>query len=429
MDLRRKVIDKGVVRNIFHRLLPNRIHTIADAANWNVKHHSNAHSSPQSASLPSDSPLQPAGMIKAKEQIANLPAYKPTPIISATDLAAAIGVKELWIKDETNRFGVGSFKPLGGTIAALHLLRNAEAKGFSASDLVLSTASAGNHGIGLAWASRQAGCACRIYISTGVKESMAERMRSLGATVHRVDGDYEDSVAACREESAANGWHLVQDVSWEGYEEIPQRIYEGYTVLSAEVVEQLADAGAETPTHVFVNTGVGGLACGVCAHFWSSYGAARPRFVVVEPKAAACCMHSAKVGQWESLPPSPELTVQTGLDCRVPAPLAWKILHPGATDFVSIGDECVRPTIQILADSARPIVAGESAVARCGHDDISHCELFVRNTSHLPPQNQRYCPPLRMSCITPESKYVNQVITLTQSSHESSAPWIAAWAW
>ena len=370
MNLRRKVVDNSAVRNVFHRLLPARIHTVTDAANWNVIQHNNAHASPQSASLPSNSPLQPAGMTKARENIANLPAYKPTPIISANDLATELGVKELWIKDETSRFGVGSFKPLGGTIAALHLLHSAKARGLSANDLVLSTASAGNHGIGLAWASRQAGCACKIYISTSVKESMAERMRSLGATVHRVDGDYEDSVAACREDSSANGWHLVQDVSWEGYEEIPRRIYEGYTVLSAELVEQLSDAGADVPTHVFVNTGVGGLASGVCAHLWSVYGHTRPRFVVVEPKAAACCMHSAKVGRWDSLPPSAEATVQTGLDCRVPAPLAWKVLHPGASDFVSIGDECVKPTIQTLANSAQPIVAGESAVARFGHGRI-----------------------------------------------------------
>ena len=365
MEIRLSInrINNGTVRNIFHRLI-TQIHTTAEAASWNVVHHSNAHAAPRSASLPRSFPLQPSGMMNARKHVASLPAYEPSPMISANDLAMAAGIKELWIKDETNRFGVGSFKPLGGAIAAQHLLQSTKALGMSAEDLVLSTASAGNHGLGLAWASRQAGCACNVYIAAGVSEPMARRIRSLGATVHRVEGDYEDSVAECRKDSAANRWQLVQDVSWEGYEEIPQRIYEGYTVLSAELVEQLSAARAESPTHILVNTGVGGLASAVCSHLWSAYGASRPRFVVVEPQAAACCMHSAKVGRCESLPPSSDLTVQTGLDCRVPAPLAWKVLETGASDFVSIGDECVRPTIEALAHCAQPIVAGESAVAR-----------------------------------------------------------------
>ena len=208
----------------------------------------------------------------------------------------------------------------------------------------------------------------RLIASTG--EPIANRMRAFGARVHRVEGNYEASLAACRGEAEARGWRIVQDVDWEGYQEVPRRIFEGYTVLSAEMVEQVAAAGAPPPTHVFVNTGVGGLACAVCAHLWTAYGAARPRFVVVEPRAAACCLHSARQGRCATLPPEDEEvlkgTVQVGLDCKEPAPLAWRVLAPGAADFVSIGDECVAPCVQLLEALPAPLHAGKSAVASLG---------------------------------------------------------------
>ncbi|KAL1495536.1 hypothetical protein AB1Y20_016900 [Prymnesium parvum] len=331
---------------------------LAAASTWPVRHLPNLRVAPPSVAYPSTLPLQLAGCERARSRIASWAEYEPSALLAAPRLAARLGVRELWLKDETRRLGVGSFKPLGGAYAVDTLA----SRGGSA----FSTASAGNHGVGLAWGCRRARAACHVFVHGGVPERQAEKMRALGATVHRVEGDYEASVEACKEMSAAAGWQVVQDVSWEGYEQIPEAIYSGYQVIAAEMVDQWAAEGAQPPTHVFVNAGVGGLAAAVCSHLWARYGERRPRFVCVEPDAADCLMLSAKKGAMAACPPSDATTVQVGLDCRAPASLAWRVLEVGANDFVAIGDEVVQPCIDELASLPTPLKAGESAVAGLG---------------------------------------------------------------
>ena len=139
---------------------------LTSAASWRVEHHSNTERASPDASMPTE--LTVEGMAWAREQATQLPAYDPSPLLAAPELALECGLGQLWLKDETHRLGVGSFKPLGGAIAAKHLLAEVEAKGGQASELVLATASAGNHGLGLAWSCRQAGCSCEVFLSTNV---------------------------------------------------------------------------------------------------------------------------------------------------------------------------------------------------------------------------------------------------------------------
>ena len=340
---------------------------VAAAAAWPVLHQRNAGAAPRATILPKSMPLQLADHQRALARITRWPEYQVTPLHECSELAAALGIGALYIKDETGRLGIGSFKGLGGAFAVEELLDH-RLKSASTSAPSITTASAGNHGIGLAWACHRLSVPCHVFLSQSVAESQAMRIRGHGGTVHRVDGGYEASLAAARRAADEHGWLLVQDVDWAGYEAVPRDIFAGYTVLAGEICEQL-DAPL---THVIVNAGVGGLASAVCAHFWARYGAARPRFVSAEPRAADCLLHSARLGRCAELPAArvaAESTRQTGLDCKVPAPLAWRVLARGLDDCVAVPDDVIAPCVRLLADPdalAPPIRAGESAVAGLG---------------------------------------------------------------
>merc|ERR1719401_1361053 len=123
---------------------------------------------------------------------------------------------------------------------------------------------------------------------------MADRIRSFGATVHRIEGGYADALAAARRASESEGWTIVQDVTWDGYSDIPRQIFEGYTMIAEEMIEEWAAVGAQLPTHIFVNAGIGGLSTGVCSHLWARLAHQRPRFIAVEPLAADCLLRAAR---------------------------------------------------------------------------------------------------------------------------------------
>ena len=339
--------------------------TLQEAAAWTIRHHANPNAAPPSTLLPEQMPLQLTDHARAAARISLWPEYAPTPLRSCPGLAQTLGVHSLHLKDETQRLGgVGSFKALGGAFAVEEMVRR------SGTSACFATASAGNHGIGLAWGCRRLGVPCHVFLSTSVDEMQADRVRAYGGTVHRVDGTYEDSLAAAQRASEVNGWSIVQDVDWVGYERVPRDIFSGYTVLAGEIVDQLESDTAPPPTHVLVNAGVGGLASAVCTHLWARYGSERPRFITVEPSAADCLLHSARTGRMDQLPAeriASESTRQTGLDCKVPTALAWSVLESGANDFVAVPDEVVTPCIELLGSlSPEPIRAGESAVAGLG---------------------------------------------------------------
>ena len=258
------------------------------------------------------------------------------------------------VEIQPSRWGISPFKALGGAYAAEEL----QQRGHVAATV---TASAGNHGVGLAWGSKRLNLPCNVFLGAHVAERQAERIRAHGAVVHRVEGGYETSLAAARDAADREGWSLVQDVDSEGYEQVPRDIYAGYTVLAREMTEAME----APPTHVIVNAGVGGLASAVCAHLWARYAERRPRFVVAEPSAAACLLASARAGECVAVSSEPT-TVQTGLDCREPAAIAWQVLASGADDFVSVPDDVIAPCVRLLGGLDPPIAAGDSAVAGLG---------------------------------------------------------------
>ncbi len=313
----------------------------------------------------------------ARTEIIEWTGYEPTPLVTLPALASKVGVGAILYKHEGPRFGLGSFKALGGSYAAQCVLQReltrqtgqqvtladvrtgkyrAECAG-----ITLVSATDGNHGRSLAWGCQYFGAPCRIYIHAQVSEGRATAMRDLGADVIRIKGDYDASVALAKKEAEENGWFVVSDTSWPGYSQPPRDVMSGYGVMTQEI----CDALDQPPTHIFLQGGVGGLAAGVIAGLRQHWGDNAPRVIIVEPELAACLFESARNGAATSVTINEE-TLMAGLSCGEPSELAWEILAEEASDFLTIPESVVAPAVRLLArplEGDQAIEAGESAVA------------------------------------------------------------------
>ena len=223
------------------------------------------------------------------------PAYAPTPLVDLPELATALGVASVLIKDEGRR-PLGSFKALGGVYAGLRAL--GRAAGVSAQALLdpargrrslpaLVCASAGNHGLSVAAAARLAGTRARVFMSQAIPEARAARIAAKGAEVVRAAGSFDDAVSAAIEAARAGGDLLIPDTSRDPDDPVVGDVVAGYGIIAQEVRAQLTAARRLAPTHLFVQAGVGGLAAAMTAGL-SATLAPPARIVVVEPEGAAC---------------------------------------------------------------------------------------------------------------------------------------------
>jgi diaminopropionate ammonia-lyase len=316
---------------------------------------------------------------RAKAEIASWPGYAPTPLVALPGLAARLNLGAIAYKDEGRRFGLKSFKALGGAYAVLcllqeHLARRHGVAGASAADLVagrcrdlvrdvtVATATDGNHGRSVAWGAEMFGCRCIIYLHEHVSLAREAEIARLGAEIRRVPGSYDDSVRLCAEDARANGWLLVADTSVGGEARVPAMVMQGYTLLVDEMMAAPEGAGA---THVFVPGAVGGLAAAVVGPLWETMGPARPRIVVVEPMRADCISRSLARGELTAVPGD----VNTFMACLAAgevSPAAWTVLRCGLDDAVAIPDEAAKEAMRLLAeglDGDPPLVSGESGCA------------------------------------------------------------------
>ncbi len=284
--------------------------------------------------------LTPRDFATAQAEIMAWDGYAPTPLVSLDALALRIGVGAVLYKHEGPRFGLGSFKALGGAYAALRVLQREISKRVGkevsladihagknrdeAAKITLVSATDGNHGRSLAWGCERFGAPCRIYIHAEVSEGRVEAIRNFGAEVICIEGDYDDSVDLAKSEAEANGWFVVSDTSWPGYSKPPRDVMAGYGVMTREICETMD----EPPTHVFLQGGVGGLAAGVVAGLRQNWGDRAPRVVIVEPELAACLYESAKAGRATRVVVDEE-TIMAGLSCGEPSEMAWEILAEG----------------------------------------------------------------------------------------------------
>jgi diaminopropionate ammonia-lyase len=299
-----------------------------------------------------------------------------TPLHSLPDLAAELGVGEILVKDESERSVLGSFKALGAPIALVRLIlrqfpdqrfdtRGLLAGEYSAAlaDFTVISATDGNHGRALAAAAQSLGCRCVIVLHANVSMEREEAIADYGAEIVRISGNYDESVEEAAALAAKNDWLVVSDTSYDGYEEIPRDVMQGYGTIAAEIIE--AAAGGAAFTHVFLQGGVGGLAAGIASYLWELYGAQRPTFIVVEPEQADCLYQSAIAGRAAKATGSVD-SVMAGLACGETSPLAWRFLQSSIDFFMTIHDgEAVSAMRRLAAGSPRdiPLVAGESAVA------------------------------------------------------------------
>ncbi len=314
-----------------------------------------------------------------------IPGYKVTPLRSLENLSNMIGLGGIYVKDEAQRLTLNSFKVMGGSFAIFRLIE----KKLGLSDdqmsyeyllspechekiegLVITSATDGNHGKGIAWASQKLGLKCVIYVHKETSKPRIEAIERYGAKVIVVDGNYDDAVRKCAEDAKENGWQIVSDTSWDGYTEIPTWIMQGYTTMLLEAQEQFLGIGLTKPTHVFVQAGVGALAASVIGFYAALFKDDPPKFIVVEPEKAACVYETAKANDGEIHSVKGDLdTIMAGLACGDPSPIAWEVLDGCADVFMKVPDYTAARGMRILAVPLKGdpfVISGESGAVTLG---------------------------------------------------------------
>lgn len=326
---------------------------------------------------------------KVQDLLLRCPVAGVTALLDSPEMAAALGVEHLWIKDERDRMGLGSFKALG---AAYVIAREAdtrfqgnwdrtpEAVAGALADVTYVTASAGNHGLSVAAGARVFGAKAVVVLSENVPEGFAQRLQRYGALVLREGIDYEESMAASKELAEEEGWTLLSDSSWPGYTDIPRQVMEGYLVIGAEAAEQV-EAIAYPPTHLFVQAGIGSLAASIAAfarHQWGD----QPVIVVVEPDRAPCLTESIRAGR--AVRADGPVSNMGRLDAKEPSHLALIALARDADVFVTVSDEEALDTVRFLDQHGiATTTSGAAGVAGLQHGGRDRQEMFLDGSSRV----------------------------------------------
>lgn len=313
---------------------------------------------------------------------ATLPGYEPTPLVKLDGFAQALGVSAVYLKDESKRFGLNAFKALGGSWAiADYLKETLKLKGeltferlkdalAGREPITFITATDGNHGRGVAWTARVLGQKAVVYMPKGSAAERLENIRAQGAQAKITEYNYDDTVRMAARDAQENGWVLVQDTAWPGYETIPTRIVQGYGTLAMEIVEQLRDRGEDAPTHLFLQAGVGSFAGAVLGCMVETYGKDYPITTIMEPDKADCVYRSAAADDGKLHFVTGDMdTMMAGLACGEPCTVVWPVLNSFADAFVSCDDETAAQGMRLLGkpcgnDSV--VVSGESGAVGAG---------------------------------------------------------------
>ncbi len=317
--------------------------------------------------------LPNGGFRRARADILAWPGYAPTPLHALPGIAREAGIAALHIKDESGRFGLGSFKALGGAYAlagvlSAELARRGAALSATAADLfagryaaetqtiTVACATDGNHGRSVAWGAQRFGAACAIFVHEGVSQGRIDAIARFGAAIHVVPGTYDDAVRAAAAAADRQGWFIVSDTSWPGYTEVPREVMQGYRVMAEEALDQWP---GPPPTHVVIQGGVGGVAAAVSVSARTRLEPA-PALIVVEPERAACLLASAAAGAPTPVGGTLD-TVMAGLACGEPSLIAWQELERAAAAFLAIPDAAAVDAMRRLAREG--IVSGEAGAA------------------------------------------------------------------
>ena len=305
--------------------------------------------------------------------------YKPTPLVNLIKLSNKLKLNNIFYKDESKRFNLKSFKALGGAYAVEKTTQGNK-------NIIVATATAGNHGRSVAWGAQRLGLKCKIFISEYVSEARANSMRKLDAEVIRVNGNYEKSLERCISESNKNGWEIVQDVAWENYEYVPKLTMAGYSVMIKEISNQTD----QYITHVFLQAGVGGMASGAIAGI-AKYFKRIPKIIIVEPENADCVLKSVENGSLQKVNIKKE-SIMGGMSCGEVSLVPWKILKESVNSCTSVTDENVDLTVAMLKNkilSDVEIVGGECStpgiisLVACANDSEIRKNLELEESSNI----------------------------------------------
>ncbi len=314
-----------------------------------------------------------------------IPGFRRSPLKGLANLAQRLGLGGIWVKDESMRLDLQSFKVLGGSYAIYQLIRQRLGLGdqeisyadltggelrAKLGDLTFAAATDGNHGRGVAWAATQLGFKSIIYVHKLTSRSRIQAIERNGARVVVIDGNYDDAVRQVFADARRNNWLVVSDTAWEGYEDIPRWVIQGYTTMFNEVQEQLAALGLVKPTHLFVQAGVGSLAAATVGFYSRLFGEQRPKSVVVEPTRAACLYRSACSADGKPHSVQGDLdTIMAGLACGDPNPLAWQVLSDCADYFAVCPDYVAAKGMRVYGVPLHGdplIISGESGAVTLG---------------------------------------------------------------
>ena len=300
--------------------------------------------------------------------ISDWASYSPTPLIELNKLSNELNLNKIFYKDESKRFNLKSFKALGGAYAVEKVSKGNK-------DIVVATATAGNHGRSVAWGAKRLGLKCKIFISEFVSDARGDAMAALGADVIKVKGNYEKSLIECIKQSTENNWQIVQDVAWKDYISVPKFTMAGYTVMMKEIIDQIQN---DKITHIILQAGVGGMAGAMIAGI-ARYLDYVPKTITVEPDSAACVLESIKSGKIEKIDIKRE-SLMGGMSCGEVSLVPWEILKNSVKYCISLPDDDIAKTMKLLGNaifSNEKIIAGEnsapgviSLIASCEDEKI-----------------------------------------------------------
>lgn len=312
---------------------------------------------------------------------ASFPVYKETPLVELKHTAKSMGLGNIYIKDESYRFGLNAFKVLGGSYAIGNYLAKRLGKSITEmpyeklvsgeikrelGDITFVTATDGNHGRGVAWTAKQLQQKSVVYMPKGSAEERLMNIRAEGADASITDLNYDEAVRFANSQAEQKGWVMVQDTAWEGYEDIPGWIMQGYGTMGYEAYMQLP----EKPTHIFLQAGVGSMAGAVAGFFASVYGGDRPIITFVEPNKADCIYKTAEAADGKLHFVTGDMdTIMAGLACGEPCSIGWNVLRDYADNFISCPDYAAAQGMRVLGNPEAgdtKVVSGESGASAFG---------------------------------------------------------------
>ncbi len=317
----------------------------------------------------------------AYSSISNWENYLSTPLIELNKLSKELNLNKIFYKDESKRFKLKSFKALGGAYAVEKISKGNK-------NIIVATATAGNHGRSVAWGAKRLGLKCKIFVSEFVSKSRKKAMSDLGADVIKVKGNYENSLMECIKQSTKNNWQIVQDVAWKDYTLIPKYTMAGYTVMMKEIVEQIKN---DQISHIILQAGVGGMAGAMVAGI-ARYLGNVPETIVVEPDSAACVMESISSEKIKKIDIKRE-SLMGGMSCGEVSLVPWEILKNSVKYCISLPDDDIANTMKLLGNagfSDEKIIAGENSapgviclIASCEDEKLREKIKFNNNSNVL----------------------------------------------